>query len=163
MRWLHKFDCLKLSICQSCTDTVVKFVEVKIKEFANMYSYDYTYNSEDLHFCLKPNNHFPQARNSFRPVINVRMYQNKNNHTGISISLSLTDPVRIVIAIMYALLFTFLGTISSFLLMGSTDLTGIVVWTVLFIFTTILVNLGRYITYKHVFLKLQRSFAQENS
>lgn len=163
MRWLHKFDCLKLSIGQPCTDTTVKFVEVKIKEFAAMYAYDYTYNSEDLCLCLKPNNHFPRARNSFRPAINVCMYQNKDNHTVISISLSLPHPARIVIAILYTFLFIFGGTLFSFLLMGSLDPTGIVVWSGLFAFSTIFVCLGRYITFKHVFLELQRLFAQENS
>lgn len=163
MKWLHKFDNLKLSIGQPCTDIVVKFVEEKIKEFANTYSYYYTYNSEDLHFYLKPNNHFPQPRNSFRPVINVRMYQNKNNNTSISILLSLPHPARIVIAMMYAALFAFLGALSSFLVMGITDRTGIVVWSGLLVCTTIFVNLGRYITFKHVFLNLQKLFAQENS
>ncbi len=163
MKRLHKFDCLKLSIGQPCTDTVVKFIEAKIKEFAEMYSYDSTYNSGDLRFCLKPNNRFPQARNSFRPAINVWMDQNKDDHTDILISLSLSHRAKIVIAVLYALLFVLGGMLFPFWLMGSLDPAGIAVWSGLFVFTTIFVCLGRYITFKHVFLKLQRLFAQENT
>ncbi len=163
MKRLHKFDCLKLSIGQPCTDTTVKFVEVKIKEFAAMYSYDCTYNSGDLRFCLKPNNRFPQARNSFRPAINVWIDQDKDSHTGILISLSLPHPARIVIAIMYVLLFIFGGTLFSFWLMDSLDPAGIAACSGLFVFSTLFVCLGRYTTFKHVFLALQGLFAQGNS
>jgi len=90
------------------------------------------------------------------------MDQNKD-HTDISISLSLPQTARIVIAVLYALLFAFGGALFSFWLLRSLDPTGIVVWSGIFVFMTIFVCLGRYITFKHVFLELQRLFAQEDS
>lgn len=136
------------------TNNVAQFVEAKIKEFAAMYSYDCTYNCEDLCFHLKPNNQFPQVRNSFRPEINVLMNQNMDRE--IEISLSLRHPVRAIIATLYILLFAFGGVLSYFALIGRLNLTGIVVWGALFVFTTALVCFGRLITFQYIFLKLQR-------
>lgn len=129
---------------------IISCTESKLKEFAAMYSYHYTCIPTDCRYHLIPNNRFPQPHNDFRPEIDCHLIQPNT----LSVTLSLPTIVRTMIALLYLIMFLFLGIMA----VKQVPITAIAIWSVLFFSTSLFLLLGKMAAFHLTISRLMRLF-----
>lgn len=129
---------------------IISCTESKLKEFAAMYSYHCTCIPTDCRYHLIPNNRFPQPHNDFRPEIDCQLIQPNT----LSVTLSLSTIVRTMIALLYLIMFLFLGIMA----VKQVSITAIAIWSVLFFSTSLFLLLGKMAAFHLTIFRLMHLF-----